>query len=485
MVREVHQRQVVVACCKRAAGTGARPGLPAAQARALFAPGCVRLEPEDLERDRRALRGLGLWAHKFSPVVALDEPDGLFIDLTGCGPVFGCEANILTALLDGLAKLHFGARAVIAPTFGCAWAVAHFGAEPRTIIPDGGQRKAIELLPVEALGINAKAVRNLAEVGIDRIGDVMNLPRSLLPSRFGDDLLLRLDRALGQAIETIDPMRPADPIQAEQLFDGPTTRLDAIEHAVRIVLEDLAGQLTRRGLGALRVDLELGRSDLEPVPILIEMSQPTHDGVHLWSLVRPKLERVHLGFGVEQVSGVVSRTGRCVFEQAERWREGAWRPDAEVDRHASQLLDTLVNRLGRERVQRGFLVESHIPERAFAMRCVLEGQVSAGVRTRSPRASVLFERPVLIQVVALTPDGPIRRVRVDGCDFEVVRCVGPERISGEWWREWEAGSLPPLSKGFPPLAQGGERDYFRVQLEGGRWLWVCARGGCWFVHGAW
>jgi protein ImuB len=481
VVHEEHQKQVVVACCARAADAGARPGLAGAQARALFGPGRVRIVPEDPQRDRRALHAIGLWAHKFSPVVALDEPDGLLLDISGCAPVFGSEENILAALLDGLTKLHFHAHAAIAPTFACAWAIARFGCGPQAIIPDGDERQALKKLPVDALGIDAGAVRALAEVGIERIGEVLDLPRSVLPSRFGDELLLRMDRALGHAIELIEPMQPTDPVTSELLFDGPTTRLDAIEHAVRMVLENLAGQLTRRGVGALRVDLELGRSDLDPAPMVIEMSRPTHDGPHLWSLVRPKLERVHLGFGVERVSGLVSRSGRCVFEQGERWREGVGRPDAEVSRLGSQLLDTLVNRLGHLRVTRGELVESHIPERAFVMRCVLEGVVSVGVRTRGLRPSVVFEQPIPIEVMTLTPDGPIRRVQLGGRDLDVVRCVGPERIAPEWWHrvgERAAGNRPPLF-------QDGERDYFRVQIESGWWLWICACGGRWSVRGAW
>ncbi len=72
--------------------------------------------------------------------------------------------------------------------------------------------------------------------------------------------------------------------------------------------------------------------------------------------------------------------------------------------------------------------------------------------------------------MALHPDGPVRRVRWEGRDHVILTSVGPERIGPEWWKGREA-----------------TRDYFRVQDEGGRWLWLFreADGGRWFVHGEW
>lgn len=471
VVRVEHQRQVVAACCGRAGRTGARPGLPAAEARALFTPGQVRLVEEDPTRDAATLRGIGLWAHRFSPLVALDGADGLLVDVSGCGPVFGGEEKLLEGLMSGLKRLGFGARAAIAPTFACAWALARFGASERAIVGDGGQRAAMADLPVAALGVEAEIVRTLAEVGVERVGEVLTLPRSLLPARFGGELPLRIDRALGHAIETIEPMRPIDPVSSERVFDGPTTRMDAIEHAVRTVLDEIAEGLTRRGHGAMRVDLELGRSDLEPARVSIVLSRPSHEASHLWALVRPKIERVHLGFGVERVLGVVSRSGPSVHEQAERWRSGERRPDAEVEREGGRVLDTLVNRLGRGRVSRAELIASHSPERAFAMRCVLDSVGGAHERASGDRPTVVFERPIPVAVTALTPDGPVHRVRLGGVEHEVVCSIGPERIAPVWWVD--------------DASTRDERDYFRVQLAGGAWVWICGVGDRWVLHGAW
>ena len=42
----------------------------------------------------------------------------------------------------------------------------------------------------------------------ESIGELFALPRDELATRFGADLLLRLDQAIGSALETIEPIRP-------------------------------------------------------------------------------------------------------------------------------------------------------------------------------------------------------------------------------------------------------------------------------------
>jgi protein ImuB len=55
----------------------------------------------------------------------------------------------------------------------------------------------------------------------------------------------------------------------------------------------------------------------------------------------------------------------------------------------------------------------------------------------------------------------------------VVSAEGPERLLPAWWR--------------PGAAQEGARDYWRIETEDGRRLWVFAErqdgARAWFVHG--
>lgn len=457
--------------------SGARAGMALAQARALFPLGAVRIAPHDLARDRRAIRRLAVWAHRLAPTVSVEDPDALLLDVTGCARVWGGEPRLARHARLALADLGVRARIAIAPTFTAAWAMARHGPQDETVTATLGVRAALTPLPVEALRVDAKLTAALREMGIERVGDLIDLPRSALPARFGDDLLLALDRALGQAVEIIDPLRPAPPPEAERLFDGPTDRIEAVEHAVRALLDDLCAALRAREVGAGCIAVELQRSDLGPERFEVTLGRPARDAARLWSLVRPKLERAHLGFGVEAVRVRATEIRRVAHEQ-HAW-QAAWgggpRPAAGADRAWAELLDALTNRMGPDRVRRARLVEAHQPERAFVRTPALDTARPEPVEPEGmDRPGVLFERPCPVEVVALSPDGPVHRVWWRGRAWAVTACFGPERIGEAWWRS---------------ARSDGEdgRDYFAVRTEDGRWLWL-ARGvssGRWVVHGVW
>lgn len=485
--------QTVAHCCPLAAEHGVRPGLNVTQARAILPPNLrIRIEPHEPDRDARALEALTIVAQSLSPITSADEPDGILADVSGCSRIFGGEEGLIRAAVSRFTDLGFHVRAAIAPTYGCAQAVVRCGRS--RIIPDNGQRQALYPLPIRVLRLEPKTEEALREVGLDTIGQVLALPRSVLPSRFGDELLFRLDQAMGQAMETIDPLHTTDPVRIERLFDGPTDQFETITMTVRDLLGDLCDALQERESGTMRFTMQLERSDTLPLNLRFAMSSPTRDAKHLWSLVRPRLEKANLGFGVEGISITSTRTIRVSHRQKECWREEESR---EMEAAHSAWLDTMVNRFG-DRVKRAVLVESHLPERAVRGEvCTSEpGRPRPGPDIRHPRTgartprlasdvalwkcgavealrpSLLFPRPESILVTALSPDGPVMAFRWRGEDERVVTCRGPERIEPEWWK----------SRGD---SGGGSRDYFRVQDTRGRWLWMYRDETGWFVHGLW
>src|SRR5260370_1140403 len=76
-----------------AARLGLEPGLPLANARAI----CPQLQIFDADEaaDAKALNAIAEWCDRFTPLVALDSPHGLFLDITGCVHVFGGEAAMM------------------------------------------------------------------------------------------------------------------------------------------------------------------------------------------------------------------------------------------------------------------------------------------------------------------------------------------------------------------------------------------------------
>ncbi len=430
-----------------------------AHARALLTEREAVIRPQQPGRDLAALAALARWAIRFSPIVAVDPPDGLQIDIAGCERLFGGERRLLGLIVDAVRRLGFQARLAAAPTFACAWAVARFGATDHTVVDAGDQYRVLAALPVEALRLEKTVVEALGEVGVERIGHLLDLPRSSLPARFGPELLVRLDRAAGRAPETIDPVSPASPVMVDRVFWSPVKQLEAIELTVRELVAELSSVLAQRECGARRIELRVDRFDAEPLSEVLSLSRPSRDAGHLWSLLRPRVESVNLGWGVERLCLAAPHLGRLPHED-EAWE---WGDEAvnrrQLDRSFGELLDTLANRLGQDRVVRAEAVASHLPERAIHL-------------LPSPdRPSLLLERPEPIEVIAMTPVGPPSWFRWRGLQQRITASAGPERLAAEWWR----GPSPAT------------RDYFKIQDEHRRWLWiyrVLERGG-WFVHGLW
>ena len=476
---------MVARCGVDALAHGVVPGMGVAEARALLPDPAVRVEPFDEAGDLRALRALSTWALRFAPTVALDPPDGLLLDVTGCRRLFGGERAQLDALVDAVQRLGWAARACVAGTVGCAWAVARYGREERRVVAAGEEQAALVGLPVRALRVEDEAAEALREVGVESVGELLGLSREELAARFGAGPLLRLDQALGEAPEPLEPERPQAACVVERTFDGPVTSLEAVLAAARALLDDLARQLRPERRGVRAFDLTLQRVDVDAFTISRELARPTLDAVHLWTLVRPAVERAHLGFGVEGLSLRARRTAPLRPEQATWTRtEG---PEADgLERAMAELLDTLAARFGAERILKAERVESYLPESAvhFERACADGPQVRAPLRAsrgsvgavRGDRPSLLLDQPEPIEVELDEVADLPREVVRQGRRRPVTGARGPERLAGRWWEADGAGARAET-----------DRDYFVVALDDGRRLWIYRSlpSGAWRLHGEW
>lgn len=504
LTREANQREIVAACCDRAARGGVRAGMTLAHARALLGrdPG-PHVEGWDAASDARALEGLGRWMLRYVPVVGVDGADGLWLDATGCGRLHGSARGLAGRIVSALDQRGFGARIGMAPTWGGAWALARYGGRRIRGADTASLAQKLDPLPVAALRLDAGSAAALALLGVERIGQLRGLARGAVADRFEPGVLQRLDQALGAAIETVTALRAVDPVEGERVLDGPTTSPEGLRVLARELVEEIAGKLRARDRGCRVLEMTLERSDLEPLTLRVSSSRATRDGTHLWGLLAPGLERAQLGFGVEALRARAGQLSRVAHRQGMAWgiRAGRAGEDDGSAACAGRLVDTLKSRLGPGRVTALRVVESHVPERAECHEAVETVGAGKGLvgRVEADRPSRLFTPGLRAEPVVLAPDGPVALVRVfGGCGggsvlHRVIGCIGPERIEGEWWRGGVGvggvvgGAGGEIGAGI--VGGIGVRDYFKVQTETGRWLWLCrswrAERERWFVHGEW
>ena len=465
------QRQVVHAANGDALALGLVPGTPIAQAKALVAE--LEVAPADPVADMAVLERLAMHAVRhWTPTAAADAPDGLLLDLTGTTHLFGGELRFCRRLVRFLARIGITARIAIADTPGAAHALARFGGGPVLVVPPSGVIQAIASLPVAALRLDETALVAARRFGLERIGDLLPLPRGPLTRRLGRAAILRLDQAIG---------RVAEPLHGTTLVDCPLVERRLLEpiatpEAISQVMNDLAGDLAEilriRGLGARALSLRLLRVDAQEQVIALGLARASRDAAHLARLLMLRVEQVEPGLGIEIMRLAAIRSDALSAEPLGRRLAGE-----DTSEDIAPLVDQLAGRVGHRGLFKAAPVESDVPERAVARTAPLDKPLGWPAWRRPAR---LLARPEpLFNVVALLPDHPPRRFGWRGELHDVVAGDGPERIYGEWWvRDGEIWAV---------------RDYFCVEDSLGRRFWLFRRGDgvdtdtgdlSWWIHGA-
>jgi protein ImuB len=344
---------------------GLRHGMPLADARAMF-PALV-VAAGDAAADRRLLDAVADWCDRYTPLIGLDAPDGLMLDITGCAHLFGGELALCRDLLARLAAQHLHARAAIADTAGCAWGVAHHG--DASLVPPRQMRAALAPLPAAALRLAPETVEALAEVGLERVGALLDLPRAPLAARFGDILVRRIDQALGRLDEPISPLLPLPSYVAEQRFADPI----GLERDVLGTIARLAGRLCvameRRQDGARLLQIALFRTDNKVYRIEVGTGAPLREASRIARLFADRLavigDACDPGFGFDMVRLAALVTERSEPMQAALAHIGQAAPDGDAE--LWHLIDRLGARFGPRRVTRLVPQDTHIPEFAIAV----------------------------------------------------------------------------------------------------------------------
>jgi len=440
---------------------------------AALTPNLARADA-DPEADARALTALCDWCCRFSPAVAVDPPDGLMLDITGAAHLWGGETAMVDDLIARLARNGVPARAAVAPTPGGAWALAHFGAD-RTLLDAGDTAAALALLPVAALRLTEEATAQIARLGLTTIGRLAVLPRGQLTRRFGPEVVLRLDQAVGAVREALTFRRPPNPWFARLAFAEPVSTPDDLARVTADVVAALAARLEAEGRGARRFEIAFHRLDGAIQRLAIGLALSGRDAVRIARLFQPRLETVDPGFGIEVVTLTADEVEPLTARQI---RLDAGREIAPEDGLAP-LVDRLTNRLGAAAVWRAEAYPSHIPERATRRRPPLSPTAGAGWDPEQPRPMRLFRRPEPIEVVAPTPDDPPILFRWRGLTHRVRHAEGPERLAREWWRASFEDDNPARL-----------RDYYCVEDEAGLRAWLFRAGlygadapVTWWLHG--
>src|SRR2546423_14877597 len=110
--------------------------------------------------------------------------------------------------------MRLDARVAAAPTPGAAWALAYGAEQDGAVVGAADLEAAVAPLPPASLRIDDELDEALHHLGLSSVGQLMALPREVLPARFGTALSLRLDQALGRIDKQLVPLEYEPPVEA-------------------------------------------------------------------------------------------------------------------------------------------------------------------------------------------------------------------------------------------------------------------------------
>ncbi len=423
--------------------------------------GALALAPDLAMRDRdtvaeaRALAQLATWTLTFTPMACLAPPNAIVAEIGTSLRLFGGLPRLVARLAGGAHALGYANRLGIAPTPEAALLLARAGiTQP---VDDPAQLPhVLGTLPLTLLDLPDATRDTLRAAGVVTFAQAAKLPRDGLARRFGREIVLHLDRALGLVPDPRASFVPPPVFGARLDLPTPVHDADALVFGLQRLVRDLAHWLEARGLGAVRLTLVLDherylrKRGMPATEVPFALGAPTRLPSHLMGVLRERLTRVALPAPVEAMHLRSDETAPLAG------RNLGLLPGDEGDSVEVPLADRLRARLGEDALIRLVPHADHRPE------------LATGTHAPSAKPQVLLPeapRPIWL----LSEPQPLASV-MESRPWALRD--GPERIESGWW---DGADI--------------RRDYYVADTHDGATVWIYrdhrygVEDGEWFLHG--
>ncbi|MDH3688189.1 MAG: DNA polymerase Y family protein [Gammaproteobacteria bacterium] len=448
VLQQQKNRCVVRAVSPAAEAEGVCVGMPINAAYALCHQLDARLHNPKTEVAR--LKRLAAWAGQFTPMVSLEPPQALLLEVKASMKLFGGLEALCRLIGEGLSELGHEFVIAVSPTPIASWFMAR-NAHEFVVTDKEALRSVLGELTLTGLGLDARVVAGLHKSGLRTLRDVWRLPREGLARRFGCGFLNIFDRALGLTPDPRKAFVPPERFASALELPAEISDTELLLIAIHRLQLELAGFLRARDAGVDSLTITLHHARRPASSLQVGMRHNSCDADHLLLLIRERFEHLRLPASVIRVTLTADEihaftpAHRQLFDNKES-----------VDQDWDQVLEQLQARLGEQAVRGVQPVMDHRPERAWSY--VDPGEAKP-VGKLPHRPLWLLPQP---QALALRRGRPWRqgKLRLQ---------QGPERIEGGWWDDADIC-----------------RDYYVAIDRNGSRLWIfrdLVQAKRWYLHG--
>ncbi len=281
------QRGVVAAASYAARRFGIHSAMSVGQARRLC-PQAVFL-PGRLGRYREVSTQLHQVFARYTPLIEPLALDEAFLDVTGSERLWGPAPDIGRHIKVEIAdELGLVASVGVAPNkFLAKLASDLYKPDGFLVIGPDEVLAVLEPLPVTRLwGVGPATERELARLGVRRIGQLRALPEPYLKQLFGKtgSHLWRLSRGIDD--RAVIPDRSAKSISHETTFREDIADPALLRDWLRELTEQVAARVRSAGQKGRRVTVKLRRADFSTRSHAASLAEPTDVTDRLWAQAR-------------------------------------------------------------------------------------------------------------------------------------------------------------------------------------------------------
>lgn len=443
----VGTKTCIIDCTKDAADKGVRPGQMLNAALALEPH--LRIVRREAASEQAALIRLADVGQGFTPTVSMEQPAGLLLEVEGSAHLFGGPDAILGKVKEAFAGHGFTPTVALAPTPVAALWLSRAGIEIH-VTDRAKLRSALGALPLHAIAWPKGTADAFNRLGLERLVDVLRLPRDGLAKRFGKEFVQSLDRALGNLPDPRSSWNKPRRCRLTRELPGELIQVDHMKPWVNALIDDLAGELRSHDAAVDRVRIVFRHWKQPPTSVVVGSASPHRDAGRWRELVHGRLAVLQLiapAHEVQVLSGRFLPHAGATLDLL-GGRTGSEEP-------LRRLVDTLRARWGRTGVTGVAMADDARPEHASR-------DVEPGAAARNEREA--DARPIHMLATPLPLSTSDDKPRYRGSTLALVD--GPERIDGGWW-----------------AMERWTRDYHEAVSTRGERLWVFREGGHWFLHG--
>jgi len=424
-----------------------------------------------------------------SPRVAPVGPGACRVDARGWDRRGG-ESALVRALREAVLQAGFTrvwvGVANVAVVADAAAMLARHHEEATIIVSPGAGQTFLSPLPLSALPLPDELRETLRTLGFHRIGELALRDRSELEVRFGPAGVQAHRWACAEDDRTFRSLTTDELPESSLELEAAADTLEPLLFVLRHLLHRVCSDLLRVGRCASRLSLELeldGSTATQRAKVLPARATRRED--LLYDLCRAALERAVDANGclAAPVKGITLRVEETAPPGARQGDlfTGDWRDPMA----AAAALSRLRARLGEQAVAWPHPRAIHRPESRNRWRPAASVETPEEEKARSDPSpgtsrimsadgsleSTLHLLPEPVEVEVWASKGCPRELRDRAGRRSLIVAEGPERLSGDWWKD--------------PY----RREYYRACTEEGELLWLYrewrgkGREAKWWLHG--